>query len=87
MVKLSTVVVEVGGFRLNHISFEVRDGEYVVILGPTGAGKTLLLESIAGLYPLKDGQIFLNGKEITYLRPENRNLGIVYQDYALFSAL
>jgi molybdate/tungstate transport system ATP-binding protein len=53
-------------------------------MGPTGAGKTVLLEALAGLVPVKNGWIFLGRREITDLPPERRGIGIVYQDYALF---
>jgi molybdopterin-binding protein len=59
----------------------------MVILGPTGSGKTVLLESIAGLYPIKQGQVMLRGKEVTKLEPDKRNISIIYQDHALFPHL
>jgi len=72
------------GFSLENINLEIRDNEYFIILGPTGAGKTLLLECIAGLYSPDTGSIRINEKEITELPPEKRNMGFVYQDYMLF---
>ena len=59
-------------------------GEFFVIIGPTGAGKTLLLEMIAGFYSPNEGRITLNHEDVSDLIPENRNIGFVYQDYALF---
>jgi ABC-type Fe3+/spermidine/putrescine transport system ATPase subunit len=59
----------------------------MVVVGPTGAGKTVLLESIAGLYPNLQGQIWLRGEEATRLAPERRGVSIVYQDHALFPHL
>jgi len=58
-----------------------------MILGPTGAGKTILLEIIAGIYPPDKGKIYLNGRDITRLPPRKRNIGMVYQDYMLFPHL
>ena len=74
-------------FTLNNISLEIKEGEYFVILGPTGAGKTLLLELIVGLYIPNEGRIFIDEKDITYEVPEKRNLGFLYQDYSLFPHL
>jgi len=72
------------GFALENINLEIRDNEYFTILGPTGAGKTLLMECIAGLHSPDKGSIWLNEKDITDLSPEKRNVGFVYQDYMLF---
>lgn len=69
------------------MDLDIEDGEYFILLGPTGAGKTVLLEAIAGLYPLIEGTISINGKEITRLAPERRGISIVYQDQMLFPHL
>jgi molybdate transport system ATP-binding protein/molybdate/tungstate transport system ATP-binding protein len=87
MISIRGLSVELGDFTLKNASLDVTDGEYLVILGPTGAGKTVLLESIAGLYPIKHGQIWLRGKEVTKLEPDKRGVSIVYQDHALFPHL
>lgn len=87
MISIRDLSVELGDFTLKNASLDVTDGEYMVILGPTGAGKTVLLESIAGLYPIKHGQIWLRGKEVTKLEPDKRKISIVYQDHALFPHL
>ncbi len=71
-------------FRLAGINLEITDGEYFVILGPTGAGKTLLLELIAGFYRPDGGDIYIGDKNVTGLPPEKRNIGFLYQDYSLF---
>lgn len=59
----------------------------MVLLGPTGTGKTVLLETIAGMHRVGHGNILVQGKDVTRLPPERRNLGVVYQDYALFPHL
>ena len=59
----------------------------LVVLGPSGAGKTMLLETIAGLRPQQAGQISLAGTDITGLPPERRRIGLVFQDAALFPHL
>jgi molybdate/tungstate transport system ATP-binding protein len=87
VLRLRDVSVPLGDFRLREISLHVRDGEYMVLLGPTGTGKTVLLETIAGMHRIKSGSIFIHGRDATNLPPEKRNLGVVYQDYALFPHL
>jgi len=87
MIQVKNLWVDLGDFLLRDISLDVEPGEYFIILGPTGAGKTVLLETIAGLYPLKRGEIWLEGKEVTRFEPEKRNISIVYQDHALFPHL
>lgn len=76
-----------GSFELRQVSLRVKKGEYLVLIGPTGTGKTVLLETIAGIHRPDRGKIFLKGQEVTNLPPEARNLGVVYQDYALFPHL
>ena len=71
-------------FSLTDITLHIKDGEYFVILGPTGSGKTLLLELIAGIYTPQAGTISLGGDDVTQLPPERRNVGFLYQDYNLF---
>jgi molybdopterin-binding protein len=87
MIRIRNLCVDLKDFVLHEINLDVKSGEYFIILGPTGAGKTVLLESIAGLYQLKSGQIWLEGKEVTQLEPEKRGISIVYQDQALFPHL
>ena len=87
MISIRNLFVELGDFMLKNASLDVEDGEYMVVVGPSGAGKTVLLESIAGLFPLRQGEIWLRGKEATRLKPEQRRVSIVYQDHALFPHL
>jgi len=87
MIRIRDLCVALGDFTLKNANLEVADGEYMVVVGPTGAGKTVLLESIAGLYPIRQGQIWLRGDEATRLEPERRGVSIVYQDHALFPHL
>lgn len=70
---------------LNNINLEIKDGELFTLLGPSGCGKTTLLRIIAGFIKPIEGEIFLSGKNITNVSPELRNIGIVFQSYALFS--
>ena len=87
MIQIKNLYVDLKEFRLQDINLTVGEGEYFIVLGPTGAGKTVLLESIAGLYPTKSGEIWLRGKEVTRLEPEKRGISIVYQDHVLFPHL
>ena len=73
-----------GEFTLLVDSLSIRAGEIFAILGTTGSGKTVLMESIAGAYPFDSGSILLDGKNIEELPIQQRHLGILYQDYALF---
>jgi molybdate/tungstate transport system ATP-binding protein len=84
MITLENVSHEWDDFSLKNVSFSVNKGEHFIILGPTAAGKTLILETIAGFYVPHEGRILLNGKDITHILPEKRKIGFVYQDYSLF---
>jgi len=87
MLTLESLSAHVGDFRIREISLEVRDREYFIIIGPTGAGKTVLLETIAGIHQPDAGRMLLDGTDITALEPRLRNIGMVYQDYMLFPHL
>ena len=69
------------------ISFEVHEGEFFSLLGPSGCGKTTTLRCIAGFETLTDGSIFLRGERLDDKPPHHRNVGLVFQDYALFPHL
>jgi ABC-type sugar transport system ATPase subunit len=87
MIEVKGLNVQAGKFFLKDISFDVHDGEYFVLLGPPGAGKTVLLGAIAGLKYPSSGQIVINGRDVTSLNLEKRNIGFAYQDYTLYSHL
>ncbi len=74
-------------FSLTNINLDVKKQEYFTVLGPTGAGKTLMLELIAGFHRPDLGEIWIKDKNITDLPPEQRKVGFVYQDYSLFPHL
>jgi molybdate/tungstate transport system ATP-binding protein len=87
MIEIRDLSLRLGEFNLHDINLSIQDGEYFVILGPTGAGKTVLLECVAGLHHFKKGTIFFNAADVTRLMPEERSLGYVPQDYVLFPFL
>ena len=86
-VSIQNLWVDLDEFHLHNLSLQVQCGEYFCILGPTGAGKTILLETIAGLHRAQRGRILLDGVDVTRMPPERRGIGFVYQDYALFPHL
>ncbi len=85
--RVSGLCVDLGEFHLREIDLDVASGDYFVILGPSGAGKTVLLEAIAGLQPVGKGQIVVDNEDVTEEQPEHRGIGFVYQDYVLFPHL
>jgi len=87
MISIQDLTINLKEFNLYDINLSVSENEFFILMGPTGAGKTVLLEAIAGLIPLIRGEIFVGGKKITRLPPEKRGVSIVYQDYALFPHL
>lgn len=87
MIEIRNLSHTIDGFHLDRVSFLVREGEYFVILGPTGSGKTILLEYIAGVHPNSSGAVWINGQDVSAQTPEERNLGYVPQDYVLFPFL
>jgi molybdate transport system ATP-binding protein len=80
------LVVRRGQFTVD-IELSVPDGEVLGMLGPNGAGKTTALRALAGLEPLTGGHITLDGVDVTAAPPENRDVGVVFQDYLLFPHL
>lgn len=87
MIRLDDLSIDLGEFRLDSFSLTVNKGEFFMVVGPSGAGKTVLLESIAGLRMPVSGRILIDGRDVTSLPPEKRNVALVYQDYALFPHL
>ncbi|RYH04639.1 ABC transporter ATP-binding protein [Salipiger sp. IMCC34102] len=69
---------------LRDLNLDIRDGEFLVLLGSSGCGKSTLLNCIAGLLEVTDGQIFIKGKNVTWAEPSARGIGMVFQSYALY---
>lgn len=87
MIELRNVHIQVGDYALTKISFQVETGQYAVIMGKTGIGKTTILEAICGLRPVRSGSILIDSVEVTDWSPADRNVGYVPQDLALFPTL
>jgi len=87
MITIRGLNIDLRDFHLRDVNLDVAENEFFILMGPTGAGKTVLLEAIAGLIPLMSGKILIGEREITRLPPEKRGISIVYQDYALFPHL
>ncbi|WP_159713729.1 ABC transporter ATP-binding protein [Geminicoccus flavidas] len=84
-IELRGITKRYGGVTVvDGIDLHVQDGEFLTILGPSGSGKTTLLTLIAGLTELSDGRISMAGQEVTRVPPAKRNIGLVFQSYALF---
>lgn len=69
---------------LNEVSLAIEDGETVGVVGPSGCGKTTLLRTVAGFETPEKGRVLFDGEDITHVPPEQRNIGLVFQTYALF---
>ncbi len=69
---------------LNRLNLDIYQGEFLVLLGSSGCGKSTLLNCIAGLLDVTEGQIFIQGKNVTWAQPSERGIGMVFQSYALY---
>lgn len=83
-ITIDRFTVKRGNFLLKPVSLTIRKGEIFAILGYTGSGKTVLLESICGMFPGDEGQVLFDGRDVLSVRPGDRKIGIVYQNHALF---
>ncbi len=84
MIALEQVSLALEEFHLNEVDLRISAGEFLVIIGPSGAGKTVLLETIAGLRSPDRGRILIGGADAGGVLPEDRHIALVYQDYSLF---
>ena len=84
MIRVHDLHIKLGIFEIKNVNLQIAKGEFLVLLGPSAAGKSVILESIAGLVPIQKGKILVNNKDVTNLKPEKRNISICYQDYNLF---
>jgi molybdate/tungstate transport system ATP-binding protein len=84
MLSLKNINKKLGTFTLSGINIDITDGEYFVLLGRSGSGKTQLLELIAGLSIPDSGEIWINKQDVTAKKIQERRVGLVFQDYAIF---
>jgi ABC-type sugar transport system ATPase subunit len=84
MLELRGIDKRIGDFRLSGVDLRVEPDDYFVLMGPSGVGKTVLLEIIAGLLQPDSGQVLWQGRDVTAAPPEERRFVMAYQDYALF---
>ncbi|MGE0756978.1 MAG: ABC transporter ATP-binding protein [Pirellulaceae bacterium] len=87
MIELREVTIRSGVFSLTTVNLTIPTGQYAVLMGGTGQGKTTILEAICGLKPVVSGRILLNGVDITQWKPADRGIGYVPQDLALFPTM
>ncbi len=88
MIELKDIVVKFGDFEaLHQINVDVKEGEFFTFLGPSGCGKTTTLRTITGFIEPVSGTVNVNGEDITHVPIEKRNIGIVFQSYALFPTM
>jgi len=87
VISVENLSLRVGAFRLKNVSFEIGQGEYGILMGRTGCGKTTVLESICGLRSIVGGRILLMGRDVTYRKPAERCIGFVPQEGALFPTM
>src|SRR5215217_1810371 len=84
-IRLEGISKHYGAFKAaDNVDLAVAQGEFVTILGPSGSGKTTLLSLIAGLNQPTTGRILIGGRNVTGSSPQQRNVGLVFQSYALF---
>jgi multiple sugar transport system ATP-binding protein len=72
---------------VNDLNLQIKDGELLVLVGPSGSGKSTALRMLAGLEPLDDGKIMIGGKDVSAVRPRDRDIAMVFQSYALYPNL
>jgi len=84
VIRVRSLSITLGEFSLRNVDLEVNRGEYVVMMGPTGSGKTVLLECLVGLYGQESGEVWIGGRRVDGEPPERRQVAYVPQDYCLF---
>ncbi|MFA4646976.1 ABC transporter ATP-binding protein [Pyrococcus kukulkanii] len=84
-VRLENIVKKFGNFTaLDNVNLEIKDREFMALLGPSGSGKSTLLYTIAGIYKPTSGKVYFDDRDVTELPPKDRNVGLVFQNWALY---
>ena len=87
MIRTEEISFHIGTFELQRLSINIAKGEYFILLGPPGSGKTIFLECLCGLKKIDTGRIYIDESDVTNIEPRARGIGYVPQDYALFPHL
>ncbi len=87
MIQVEKLCIQAGEFQLKDVSFTVPTGEYAILMGRTGSGKTTILETICGLRKITSGKITLSDRDVTHRKPAERGIGFVPQEGALFPTM
>ncbi len=87
MIRIDRLSMRAGNFQLADVTLHVRPGEYFVLMGPTGSGKSLTIKAVAGLLRPAAGRVVIDGVDVTRLEPRDRGVGYMPQDYGLFPHL
>lgn len=82
--QVKSLCLQLGEFRLRNINLSCGQGEYHVLLGPTGSGKSSLMKAVLGFYRIDSGAVYLDGRDITFISPGERRMGYLPQNYSLF---
>lgn len=84
-INIKDIAVAFGAVKIfEHMSLDIAKGEFIVLLGPSGCGKSTLLNAIAGLLDIRAGQIWIDGRNVTWAEPKDRGIAMVFQSYSLY---
>ncbi|GAA8713877.1 hypothetical protein oki361_14180 [Helicobacter pylori] len=84
-IEIKNLIIDFGdAVAVDNATFEIKKGELVTLLGPSGSGKTTTLNAISGLLRPTSGKLIFNGIDVTKYSPQQRELGLVFQNYALY---
>ena len=84
LLKNATKIYEGGNVAVKNVNVEINDKEFVVLVGPSGCGKSTVLRMIAGLEEITSGEIYIDGKIVNNVPPKDRDIAMVFQNYALY---
>lgn len=88
MVKYENVEISYGKFvAIENLNLDIKEGEFFTFLGPSGCGKTTSLRALVGFLTPSKGKVFVGDRDVTHLPVEKRNIGMVFQSYALFPTM